>query len=120
MMHNLNRILIDNGYQPSCVVMQHDIQEAIAHIRYRFMVGRARLSDHMTHKEQSQWEEFSASVQVELVKLNKTVVDYNLIVPILTMQMVHFSLSREIDRAVKGAHQYRMDQQREAEGREKK
>lgn len=47
----------------------------------------------MTHKEQSQWEELSAYVQEELVTLNKTVVDYNLIVPILTMQMVSFMTS---------------------------
>lgn len=49
-MHNLNRILIDNGYQPSYGVMQHDIQEAVAHIRKRLMVGRARLSEHMTQQ----------------------------------------------------------------------
>lgn len=113
MMHNLNRILIDNGYQPPWVVTQRDIREAIAHIRKRLLVGRARLGDPMTPIEQSQWEQLSASVQEEIVKLNKTVDNYNLIVPMLTMQMVHFSLSREIERAVKGARQYKVDQQRE-------
>lgn len=122
MTHNLNRILIDNGYQPPWVVTQRDIREAIAHIRKRLLVGRARLGDPMTPIEQSQWEQLSASVQEELVKLNKTVDNYNLIVPMLTIQMVHFSLSREIDRAVKGAHQYKVDQQteREREKEEKK
>lgn len=113
MMHNLNRILIDNGYQPPWVVTQRDIREAIAHIRKRLLGGRAKLGDPLTPIEQSQWEQLSASVQEELVKLNKMVDNYNLIVPMLTMQMVHFSLSREIDRAVKGAHQYKVDQQRE-------
>lgn len=115
MTHNLNRILIDNGYQPPWVVTQRDIREAIAHIRKRLLVGKARLGDPMTPIEQSQWEQLSASVQEELVKLNKTVDSYNLIVPMLTIQMVHFSLSREIDRAVKAAHQYKVDQQRETE-----
>lgn len=113
MTHNLNRILIDNGYQPPWVVTQRDIREAIAHIRKELLVGRTRLGDPMTPKEQRQWEELCASVQEELVKLNKMVDNYNLIVPMLTMQMVHFSLSRELDRAVKGAHQYKMDQWRE-------
>lgn len=115
MTHNLNRILIDNGYHPPWVVMQRDIREAIAHIRERLLVARARLGDPMTPKEQSQWEQLSASVQEDLVKLNKTVDNYNLIVPMLMMQMVHFSLSREMDRAEERVHQYKVDQRRERE-----
>lgn len=115
MTHNLNRILIDNGYQPAWVVTQRDIRETTAHIRNRLLEGRARFGDPMTPKQHSQWEQLCASVEEELVKLNKTVDNYNLIVPMLNMQMVHFSLSREIDRAVKGAHQHRLDQQRERE-----
>lgn len=115
MIHNLNRILTDNGYQPPWVVTQRDIREAIAHIRKKLLVSRARLGDPMTPIEQSQWNQLCEFVQEELVKLNKVVDNYNLIVPLLTMQMVHFSLSREMDRAVKGAHQHKVDQQREVE-----
>ncbi|XP_039661996.1 dnaJ homolog subfamily C member 28 [Perca fluviatilis] len=115
MTHNLNRILIDNGYQPPWVVTQRDIRETTAQIRNRLLEGRARLGDPMTPKESSQWEQLCTSVEEELVKLNKRVDSYNLIVPMLNMQMVHFSLSREIDRAVKGACQRRLDQQRERE-----
>lgn len=115
MTHNLNRILIDNGYQPPWVVTQRDIREATAHIRNKLLEGRARLGDPMSPKEQNQWEQLCASVEEDLVKLNKTVDNYNLIVPMLKMQMVHFSLSREIDRAVKGAHEHRLNQQRERE-----
>ncbi|XP_068425940.1 dnaJ homolog subfamily C member 28 [Clinocottus analis] len=115
MTHNLNRILIDNGYQPAWVVTQRDIREAAAQIRNRLLAGRARLSDHLTPKQLSQWEQLCASVEEELVKLNKTVDNYNLIVPMLKMQMVHFSLSREINRAEKGARQHRLEQQEERE-----
>ncbi|XP_029306691.1 dnaJ homolog subfamily C member 28 [Cottoperca gobio] len=121
MTHNLNRILIDNGYQPPWVIIQRDIRETTAQIRNRLLEGRARLGDPMTPIEQSQWEQLCASVEEELVKLNKTVDYNNLIVPMLGMQMVHFSLSREMDRAVKGAEQHRLDQQRarEKEGEER-
>ncbi|GLD53085.1 dnaJ homolog subfamily C member 28 [Lates japonicus] len=115
MTHNLNRILIDNGYQPPWVVTQRDIRETTAQIRKKLLEGRARLGDPMTPREHSQWDQLCASVEEELVKLNKMVDNYNLIVPMLNMQMVHFGLSREIDRAVKGAHQHRLDQQRERE-----
>ncbi|XP_054476855.1 dnaJ homolog subfamily C member 28 isoform X2 [Anoplopoma fimbria] len=115
MTHNLNRILIDNGYQPAWVVTQRDIRETVAQVRNRLLAGRARLGDPMTPKQHSQWEQLCASVEEELVKLNKTVDNYNLIVPMLNMQMVHFSLSREMDRAEEGAHQQRLEQQRERE-----
>ncbi|KAK5862017.1 hypothetical protein PBY51_017450 [Eleginops maclovinus] len=115
MTHNLNRILIDNGYQPAWIVTQREIRETIAEIRNRLLEERARLGDPLTPKEQSKWERLCESKEGDLVKLNKMVDNYNLIVPMLNMQMVHFSLSREIDRAVKGAPQHRLDQQRERE-----
>ncbi|KAI9526273.1 hypothetical protein NQZ68_041558 [Dissostichus eleginoides] len=109
MTHNLNRILFDN------VVTQRDIRETIAEIRNKLLEERARLGDPLAPKEQSKWEQLCESAEGDLVKFNKTVDDYNLVVPMLNMQMVHFSLSREIDRAVKGAHQHRLEQQRERE-----
>ncbi|XP_026226745.1 dnaJ homolog subfamily C member 28 [Anabas testudineus] len=115
MTHNLNRILIDNGYQPPWVVTQRDIRDTTAKIRNKLLQERAKLGDPMTPKEHSQWEEVCASVEEELMKLNKMVDNYNLIVPMLNMQMVHFNMSREIDRAVKVAHQRRLDQQTERE-----
>ncbi|XP_069544793.1 dnaJ homolog subfamily C member 28 [Brachyistius frenatus] len=115
MTHNLNRILIDNGYQPRWVVTQRGIRESAAGIRDRLLEGRARLGDPMTPDELSQWERLCASVEEELVKLNKMVDDYNLIVPMLNMQMVHFGLSREMRRAARGAGQRRLDRQRERE-----
>ncbi|XP_034030067.1 dnaJ homolog subfamily C member 28 [Thalassophryne amazonica] len=112
MIHNLNRILIDNGYQPPWVVTQRDIREAVTRIRKRLLDGRAQLGDPMTPKEHSQWEQLCASVEEELMKLNKQVDNFNLIVPILSLQMVHFSLTREIERAERGAPQHRLDQER--------
>lgn len=111
MTHNLNRILIDNGYQPPWVITQRDIREATAQIRNRLLEGRARLGDPMTPRESREWEQLCASVEEELVKLNKMVDNYNLNVPMLSMQMVHFRLSREVERAVKGARQRRLEQQ---------
>lgn len=115
MSHNLNRILIDNGYQPPWVVTQRDIRETSAKIRKKLLEGRARLSDPLTPRERSQWEQLCASAEEDLVKLNKLVDNYNLIVPMLNMQMVHFSMSRESERAVKAAQQLRLDQHRERE-----
>lgn len=115
MTHNLNRILIDNGYQPPWVVTQRDIRESAARIRAHLLEGRARLGEQMTPAEQTQWEQLCASAQEQLLQLNKLVDNYNLIVPMLNMQMVHFSLTRELERAAKGAQQRRLERQEEAE-----
>lgn len=122
MTHNLNRILIDNGYQPPWVVTQRDIREGAARVRSRLLEGRARLGDPMTPAERGQWEELCGSVGEELGKLNKMVDNYNLIVPMLSMQMVHFSLSRETERAQSGAERRRAELQklREAERQRRK
>ncbi|XP_029927435.1 dnaJ homolog subfamily C member 28 [Myripristis murdjan] len=113
MTHNLNRILIDNGYQPPWIITQRDIREARTRIRTRLLEERSRLGDPMTSMEKRQWEQLCGSVEEELVKLNKMVDNFNLIVPMLSMQMVHFSLAREIERAERGACQHRADQEKE-------
>ncbi|XP_014056120.2 dnaJ homolog subfamily C member 28 [Salmo salar] len=113
MTHNLNRILIDNGYQPPWIVTQRDIREDIAQIRERLLQGRARLADPMNPREHAQWQQLCGVVADDLMKLNKTVDNFNLIAPMLSMQMVHFSLEREIDRAEKAAIQGRQERKRE-------
>ncbi|XP_061920362.1 dnaJ homolog subfamily C member 28-like [Entelurus aequoreus] len=115
MTHNLNRILIDNGYQPAWVVTQRDIREAAAHIRSALLEGRARLGEPMNQTERGRWEELRARAEEDLVKLNKMVDDFNLIAPMLQMQMVHFSLARETERAEKAARQRQLEQQAERE-----
>uniref|UniRef100_A0A8C6T0I1 DnaJ (Hsp40) homolog, subfamily C, member 28 n=1 Tax=Neogobius melanostomus TaxID=47308 RepID=A0A8C6T0I1_9GOBI len=117
MTHNLNRILIDNGYQPPWVVTQRDIREMVTHVRNRLLEGRARLcdDDRMSSQEKKAWDELCASVGEDVVKLNKLVDNYNLIVPMLKMQMVHFSLSREVERAERSVQQHRAEQQKERE-----
>lgn len=116
MTHNLNRILIDNGYQPPWVVMQRDIREAAAHLRHRLLEGRARLADHPSPEELVQWERLCSSVHEDVEKLNKLVDNYNLIVPMLHMQMVHFSLQREAERAERGARQRHHKEQQARNG----
>lgn len=70
MTHNLNRILIDNGYQPPWIVTQRDIREDIAQIRERLLQGRARLTDPMGLREHAQWQQLCGAVAEDLKKLN--------------------------------------------------
>lgn len=101
MTHNLNRILIDNGYQPEWILMQKEIKDTIEQLREAILASRKKLGNPMTPAEQKQWNQVCEQFQENIRKLNKRVNDFNLIVPILTRQKVHFDAQKEIIRTQK-------------------
>ncbi|NP_001017648.1 dnaJ homolog subfamily C member 28 [Danio rerio] len=119
MTHNLNRILIDNGYQPEWIVAQKEIRESICKMRERLQEVRARLGEPMRHSESLQWKEHCAVFAEELAKLNKKVDNFNLIVPLMSRQMVHYSLTRELEKILKTDLLLRQEKEREKERNEK-
>ncbi|XP_012681972.2 dnaJ homolog subfamily C member 28 [Clupea harengus] len=118
--HNLNRILIDNGYQPEWIVLQKEIRENLAKLRAGLLKARAQLGDPMMPQEQLKWQERCGNFAVDLANLNKRVDTFNLIVPLLNQQQVHFSLKREVERATREDKEQREDRKRrEKEQRQK-
>ncbi|NWT07201.1 DJC28 protein, partial [Mionectes macconnelli] len=101
MTHNLNRILIDNGYQPEWILLQKEIRETIEGLRKSAVAARRKLGEPMTPLEQKQWSRICEQFMEDIRKLNKRVDNFNLVVPILSRQMVHFSPEKEIGRAQK-------------------
>lgn len=99
MTHNLNRILIDNGYQPEWILMQKEIKDTIDQLREAILASRKKLGNPMTPTEQKQWTQVCEQFQENIKKLNKRINDFNLIVPLLTWQKVHFDAQKEIARA---------------------
>lgn len=96
MTHNLNRILIDNGYQPEWILMQKEIKDTIDELRKAILGSRKKLGNPMTSAEQKQWSQVCEQFQENIRKLNKRINDFNLIVPLLTSQKVHFDAQKEI------------------------
>lgn len=101
MTHNLNRILIDNGYQPEWILLQKEIRQTIERLRKGVLASRSKLGQPMTLPEQKQWGRVCEQFAEDIRKLNKRVDDFNLVVPILSRQMVHFSTDKEILRVRK-------------------
>ncbi|CAH6792554.1 dnaJ homolog subfamily C member 28 [Phodopus roborovskii] len=101
MTHNLNRILIDNGYQPEWILMQKEIKDTIEQLREALLVSRKKLGDPLTPGGQRQWNQVCEQFQENIRKLNKRISDFNLIVPILTRQKVHFDAQKEVIRVQK-------------------
>ncbi|KAM6224031.1 dnaJ homolog subfamily C member 28 [Rhynchocyon petersi] len=101
MTHNLNRILIDNGYQPEWILMQKEIKDTIEQLRGEILVSRKKLGSPLTPAKQKQWNQICEQFQENIKKLNKRIDDFNLIVPLLTRQKVHFNAQKEIVKAQK-------------------
>ncbi|NWW93166.1 DJC28 protein, partial [Rhynochetos jubatus] len=101
MTHNLNRILIDNGYQPEWILMQKEIRETIERLRKSIVASRSKLGGPMTPYRQKQWNRICEQFVEDIRKLNKRIDSFNLVVPLLSRQMVHFSADKEIVRAQK-------------------
>ncbi|XP_004842370.1 dnaJ homolog subfamily C member 28 [Heterocephalus glaber] len=101
MTHNLNRILIDNGYQPEWILMQKEINDTIEQLREAILESRKKLGNPMMPTEQKQWNQACEHLKENIRNLNKRINDFNLIVPILTRQKVHFDAQKEIIRAQK-------------------
>ncbi|NWI58316.1 DJC28 protein, partial [Calyptomena viridis] len=99
MTHNLNRILIDNGYQPEWILLQKEIRETIEQLRKSVVASRRKLGKPMTPSEQKEWDRICEQFMEDIRKLNKRVDNFNLVVPIMSRQMVHFSPEKEIVRA---------------------
>lgn len=98
MTHNLNRILIDNGYQPEWILIQKEIRETIEKLRKNIIASRNKLGDPMTVQNEKQWKEVCEKFRENIKILNKRINDFNLVVPILSRQMVHFNADKEIAR----------------------
>uniref|UniRef100_A0A8D0H405 DnaJ heat shock protein family (Hsp40) member C28 n=1 Tax=Sphenodon punctatus TaxID=8508 RepID=A0A8D0H405_SPHPU len=101
MTHNLNRILIDNGYQPEWILMQKEIRETIEQLRKDIVTSRNKFGEPMTPYKEKQWSQVCEQFVENIKKLNKRVNDFNLVVPILSRQMVHFNADKEIAQALK-------------------
>ncbi|XP_077454490.1 dnaJ homolog subfamily C member 28 [Stigmatopora argus] len=110
--HNLNRILADNGYQPPWVLAQREIRETAAGVRAGLLDGRVRLGRALGPPERLRWAELRAHAGEELAELNKKVDGYNLIAPMLKMQMVHYDLAREARRAEEAAERRALERRR--------
>ncbi|KAM6448376.1 dnaJ homolog subfamily C member 28 isoform 1-T4 [Liasis olivaceus] len=99
MTHNLNRILIDNGYQPEWILIQKEIRETIEKLRKAIVASRNKLGDPVTAQKEKQWKKVCEEFRENIKTLNKRINDFNLVVPILSRQMVHFNADKEIARA---------------------
>lgn len=111
--HHLNQILVNNGYAPEWIQLKKEIRNSIgdarkALLRERLKLGPEPLNDYNVKKWAGLQIEFAETVK----SINRRVNDFNLIVPIIRLQMVHIQPDKEIAKVV---DEYGKMEERESE-----
>ncbi|XP_058177369.1 dnaJ homolog subfamily C member 28 [Anopheles ziemanni] len=93
--HKINKILLDNGFTPEWITLHKDIREAIGGLRDDLQRARAKLGPvPLTVNEEQQWEKVLEEQQDAVLRVNKMIDKFNLIVPMLSKQMIRLNLER--------------------------
>ena len=103
----MNQILAEGGFAPEWVMLKRDIETQKLEIRESIrlrsnLVFSRRANFQLTLREKNDWQNFLTNLAKKQVKkLNVYIDRFNLMVPLLNSQMVHFNLTREADKISK-------------------
>lgn len=91
--HKLNQVLIDNGFTPEWIQLSKEIRDEIKEVQKLLTEERNKLGlAPLNAEENESWEKTIENLQSTVTKINSKVDKYNLLVPILQKQMLHFDL----------------------------
>ncbi|KAL0268423.1 UNVERIFIED_CONTAM: hypothetical protein PYX00_010376 [Menopon gallinae] len=98
--HKMNQVMIDNGFIPEWITLQREINDDIELIRNLLLEERSQFGAvPLNLSDTRDWEQFVDKIGDDHVKnLNKKIDKFNLVVPILDKQMLHFNLARESEK----------------------
>ena len=94
----INQILAEGGFAPEWIMLKRDIENEKAEIRSAIQQKSKLLfaRQNLTPREREEWKKFLGNLSdKEVKKLNVSIDRFNLMVPLLNAQMVHFNLDRE-------------------------
>lgn len=92
--HKMNKILMDNGFVPEWILLQKEIKDDVVHLKDVLRQDRAKLHFPLALNEDLTWRKMVEKVEDRVKNVNKKIDKFNLIVPVLEKQMVHFQLSK--------------------------
>lgn len=94
----LNKILVENGFVPEWITLQKEIRDEIESLKMKLRKERSKIYSPLKPDEEFRWskkcEEFTQTI-------NKKIDKFNLIVPMMSKQMVHVEVSRIAERILK-------------------
>lgn len=107
MTHNINKILINNGYAPEWITLEKDIRSGIRDVREKLAIERNRLGEPpFSSVEEKRWTYHVEKFRMSLLDINKQIEKFNLIVPLFQKQMLPYDLDRECTRIFENYQKY--------------
>lgn len=100
----LNEVLITNGYVPEWVVLEREIGDEKRRLRSKLADRRSLLGPApLAADEQRAWDEAVRSFQSAAAQINRKIDKFNMVVPLLNKQQLHFSLASESEKILNSA-----------------
>lgn len=100
--HKINQVLIENGFSPQWVMLEKDIRSEITNLKLRLEEERRKLGKiPLKESEKFVWNKLLDALSDDVKQINKKINDYNLIVPLLSKQMVHMNLEKLSEKFLK-------------------
>lgn len=97
--HKINKILLDNGFTPEWIMLQKEIRTDIDELKKILMDKRSYFSEvPLSEFETAQWDNVIQNQENRLLEVNKKIDKYNLIVPILELQMCRVQINKISDK----------------------
>lgn len=97
--HKLNKILLDNGFTPEWIMLQKDIRESIGSLKANLLKEREFLGNYpLTENDELTWSLILKKFEEDVVRINKQIDKYNLIVPIIENQLFRIHLENIADK----------------------
>lgn len=108
--HNLNKILVNDGFAPEWIMLQSEIRKEMKYARQRLAVAHNRLGDPPhSSSDTKKWTSAMDAFKNEICEINVKIDKFNLIVPLLNKQKMPYSIDREVRRVLNSVKDYLPD-----------
>ncbi|VDI51928.1 DnaJ homolog subfamily C member 28 [Mytilus galloprovincialis] len=109
MTHNINKILINNGYAPQWITLEKEIREDITSIRRRLAIEKKNMNSLTSSSSlDKKWRHHVKVFENSILELNEKIMRFNMIVPVnlLQKQKIPYNVKREIQRVSERYEEY--------------
>lgn len=97
----INQILVENGFVPEWITMQKDIRNESESLKESLRDERSKLHFPLDPNETHRWTETLEKSKEIAKRINKKIDNFNLIVPMMSKQMVHVQVERIAEKILK-------------------
>ncbi len=100
--NKMNEILVEGGFAPEWITLGKEIAEERRKIRDKLQEKRKTLGPNPLNKaEMESWRDFCTTLRDEdVMRLNKKVDKFNLVVPLMTAQVFRFDIDAEVNKII--------------------